>query len=79
MKKILIWMIHFYQKNISARRPACCRYSPTCSAYMIQAIEYHGIIKGLCLGIWRILRCNPWGGKGDDPVPLKSIKGENII
>lgn len=48
-----------------------CRYTPTCSEYMIIAIDRFGIIKGLFLGIKRILRCNPWGGFGYDPVPDK--------
>lgn len=48
-----------------------CRFTPTCSNYAIEAIEVHGVIKGGWLGIMRILRCNPWGGSGFDPVPKK--------
>ena len=48
-----------------------CRYTPTCSNYMIEAIEVHGTLKGLILGMKRIFRCNPLGGKGYDPVPKK--------
>lgn len=51
--------------------PNVCRYQPTCSQYMIEAIETHGVIKGVCLGTKRILRCHPWGGSGYDPVPPK--------
>lgn len=51
--------------------PNVCRYQPSCSQYMIEAIETHGIIKGIYLGIKRILRCHPWGGSGYDPVPPK--------
>jgi putative membrane protein insertion efficiency factor len=46
-----------------------CRFTPTCSEYAKQAILKHGPIKGLGLAIWRIRRCNPWGGSGYDPVP----------
>ena len=64
-----IFLIRFYQLCISPYKPACCRFTPTCSAYAIQAFRKHGPIKGLLLTIWRILRCNPWGGSGYDPVP----------
>lgn len=70
MKKIIIGMIHIYQ-SIPGPWHAMCRYTPTCSDYMIEAIEVHGTFKGLFLGFKRILRCNPWGGKGYDPVPPK--------
>jgi putative membrane protein insertion efficiency factor len=49
--------------------PPSCRFTPTCSEYARQAIIKHGPFKGLYLAIWRILRCNPWGGSGYDPVP----------
>ena len=68
MKKVLIALIRFYQKFISPAFPPSCRYQPTCSNYMIQAIEKHGI-NGLLMGIARILRCHPWANGGDDPVP----------
>ncbi|MBQ5881800.1 MAG: membrane protein insertion efficiency factor YidD [Bacteroidales bacterium] len=64
-----ICLIRFYQLCISPYKPACCRFTPTCSAYAIQAFRKHGPIKGLFLTVWRILRCNPWGGSGYDPVP----------
>lgn len=65
----LIWLIKFYQKFISPLCPGVCRYRPTCSQYMIEAIQIHGIFKGGWLGIKRICRCHPWGGNGYDPVP----------
>ena len=67
--KPLIWLVRFYQVCISPLKPPCCRFTPTCSAYAIEALRKHGPIKGLLLAIWRILRCNPWGGSGYDPVP----------
>ena len=67
--KVLILPIRFYQKFISPLTPPTCRFTPTCSQYAIEAIRKHGPFKGLALAIWRILRCNPWGGSGYDPVP----------
>lgn len=68
MKKIFIEPVRFYQKFISPAFPPSCRYQPTCSNYMIQAIEKHGA-KGVLMGVARILRCHPWTEGGDDPVP----------
>ena len=69
MKKILSVLIRGYQLAISSWLPPMCRYTPSCSEYAILAINKHGIIKGVFLSIKRILRCNPWGGCGHDPVP----------
>lgn len=73
-KKICRFLIKFYQKFISPLCPGCCRFRPTCSEYMLTAIEEHGVIRGIWLGTKRILRCHPWGGSGYDPVPKKSDK-----
>jgi len=67
MKRILIWIIKLYQK-IPGPWHNCCRHIPTCSNYSIEAIEEYGSIKGTYLSIKRILRCNPWGTYGYDPV-----------
>ena len=67
----LIILIKFYQWFISPLLPKSCRYEPTCSSYMIEALKVHGPIKGLWLGTKRIARCQPWGGEGYDPVPPK--------
>ena len=67
--KLLVLPIRFYQLCISPYLGPSCRFTPTCSDYARQAILKHGPIKGLGLAIWRILRCNPWGGSGYDPVP----------
>ncbi|WP_297948590.1 membrane protein insertion efficiency factor YidD [uncultured Porphyromonas sp.] len=61
--------IHFYRGAISPLFPPSCRFTPTCSQYALEALRKHGPIKGVWLTIWRILRCNPWGGSGYDPVP----------
>jgi putative membrane protein insertion efficiency factor len=68
---LLILLVKFYQLSISPLLPNSCRYNPSCSQYTIQALKVHGVIKGLILGIYRIGRCNPWGGHGFDPVPEK--------
>jgi putative membrane protein insertion efficiency factor len=47
-----------------------CRFSPTCSDYFLQAVETHGVLRGVFLGVKRLLRCQPWGGSGFDPVPV---------
>ena len=65
----LVLPIMFYQKCITPYTPPSCRFTPTCSEYARQALLKYGPIKGLALAIWRILRCNPWGGSGYDPVP----------
>ena len=73
VKKILIGLIKIYQK-IPGARHSYCRHIPTCSNYMIEAVQTHGTIKGVYLGIKRILKCNPWGTFGYDPVPKKENK-----
>ena len=73
MKKLLIYplilIIRFYQKLISPLLPATCRFTPTCSEYSKICLIKFGIIKGSVLSLKRIFKCNPWGGKGFDPVP----------
>ncbi|MES2589289.1 MAG: membrane protein insertion efficiency factor YidD [Bacteroidota bacterium] len=66
-----IFLVKIYQWIISPIFPANCRYNPTCSHYMIEAINEWGIFKGIYLGTKRISKCHPWGGFGDDPVPKK--------
>ena len=74
MKKIFLKLIRFYQKNISAYTSPKCKYFPTCSQYTYEAIERFGAFKGSFMGIWRILRCNPFSKGGYDPVPEKKPK-----
>ena len=72
-RKFAVWLpiklIRFYQICIPPYLGQNCRYTPTCSAYAIEALRKHGLVKGLGLAVWRILRCSPWGGSGYDPVP----------
>jgi len=74
MKRIFLGIIFIYQKFISPLFPPNCRYHPSCSCYAKEAIEVHGAFKGGLLGAWRIMRCNPWGGMGYDPVPERKDK-----
>ena len=74
---IFIFPVKIYQWIISPLLPSTCRYSPTCSNYMIQAIKEWGPFKGGYLGIKRIGSCHPWGGSGEDPVPENSQRGKN--
>ncbi|HIZ69813.1 MAG TPA: membrane protein insertion efficiency factor YidD [Candidatus Prevotella avicola] len=73
LSRILVWAlvlpIRFYQRCVSPYTPPSCRFTPTCSEYAKQALIKYGPVKGLALAIWRLLRCNPWGGSGYDPVP----------
>ena len=69
--KCLILIIRFYQIFISPLTGNNCRYHPTCSAYFIKSLQIHGPINGFVLGVKRISKCHPWGGKGFDPVPEK--------
>lgn len=76
MKRPLIWIIRFYQKNISPRKKPCCRFTPSCSQYAVEAISMYGAFKGSLMALWRILRCNPFCKGGYDPVPEKKVKGQ---
>ena len=69
MSKIFIFIIGIYRKFISPLSPGKCRFTPTCSAYAIEALHRYGFIKGGFLSVRRILKCNPFGPYGYDPVP----------
>ena len=69
MKRILLAMLRFYKGAISPLLPNACKYTPTCSAYAMEAIEKHGPWRGTLLAVWRVLRCNPFSRGGYDPVP----------
>ena len=71
IKMFLMHAIVFYQKNFSKKT---CLYRPTCSQYMLEAINNHGVIVGILLGSWRLLRCNPFSKGGYDPVPENYFK-----
>ncbi len=69
MKRVGILLVRFYQAAIRPLLPNTCRYTPSCSQYSIEAFNKYGFFKGGWLSIKRIIRCNPWGGHGYDPVP----------
>ncbi|MGI8477315.1 MAG: membrane protein insertion efficiency factor YidD [Thermomicrobiales bacterium] len=68
-KRLALTSIRGYRRFVSPLLPPSCRFMPTCSEYGIEAIEKHGLIKGGRLAVWRVCRCNPFGGSGYDPVP----------
>ncbi len=74
MKKVMIWLVRLYQRFISPLKPKCCKYTPSCSQYAIEAFNKRGFFVGLFLTIWRVLRCNPFSKGGYDPVPEKRMK-----
>lgn len=72
VKRLVMALIRFYQRHLSKLKgKPCCRFYPTCSSYTLQAVERFGAVRGLWLGFWRILRCNPLFRGGIDPVPEK--------
>lgn len=74
MKHLMIWLIGLYRKYISPLKPPCCRFTPTCSAYAIEAFSKRGFFVGFILTVWRILRCNPFSKGGYDPVPERGFR-----
>ena len=76
IKMLLMRLIIFYQKHLSRHT---CLYSPTCSEYTLRAINNHGVVLGIFMGIWRILRCNPFSKGGYDPVPENNFKLKWVI
>jgi putative membrane protein insertion efficiency factor len=70
LNRSLISLVGFYQREISPQRPACCRFSPTCSHYAMEALQRHGALRGTMLAARRVVRCRPGAAGGSDPVPL---------
>jgi uncharacterized protein len=66
--RALVAPITLYQRLISPLLPRRCKYEPTCSAYAVEAIRAHGVLRGVVLATWRLLRCNPFSHGGHDPV-----------
>ncbi len=74
MKHLFIWLIQLYRRYISPLKPSCCRFTPTCSAYALEAFTKRGFFCGLILTTGRLLRCNPFCKGGYDPVPEKGFR-----
>ena len=72
IRGFMIVLIRFYQVAISPHIGNCCRFEPSCSQYVVEALQVHGVIKGSWMGLKRILRCRPFGPSGYDPVPPKN-------
>ena len=72
-RRVVVAPIVAYQRLISPALPRRCRYEPTCSAYAVRAIGRYGILRGLILASWRLLRCNPWSHGGYDPVDAQRL------
>jgi uncharacterized protein len=68
MKYLIVKFIRVYQIILSPISRPSCRFYPTCSQYAVEAIEKRGIVVGVLKSIWRVIRCNPFGGSGYDPV-----------
>jgi len=73
VRRIAVAPIAVYQRLISPAFPRRCKYEPTCSAYAVQAIREYGILRGLVLAAWRLLRCNPFSHGGFDPVAAQRL------
>lgn len=69
MKSLLIFLLRGYKRFISPILPPACRFEPTCSVYFVEALERRGLLRGMALGAWRLLRCQPFSRGGRDPVP----------
>lgn len=79
ISKGLIGLVRVYQRFISPLKQPSCRYYPTCSSYMIKAVQVHGALKGFLMGSARILRCHPFAKAGFDYVPLKFSLRKNLL
>jgi putative membrane protein insertion efficiency factor len=73
LRRLALAPIVAYQRLVSPLLPRRCKYEPTCSAYGVQAIREFGILRGLVLASWRLLRCNPWSHGGHDPVEAQRL------
>jgi uncharacterized protein len=73
VRKLVVAPIRGYQRFISPALPRRCKYHPSCSEYAVQAIRTYGVLRGLVLAVWRLLRCNPWSHGGFDPVEAQRI------
>ncbi len=71
LRVLFVLPIRFYRRHVSPWTPPSCRFRPTCSAYGEQAVLEHGVLKGVLLTVWRILRCQPFSKGGHDPVPSR--------
>jgi hypothetical protein len=73
VRAVVVAPIRFYRRFVSPALPRRCKYHPSCSEYAVEAISTYGVLRGLVLAAWRLLRCNPWSHGGVDPVEAQTI------
>lgn len=78
VRRIWVAPIRLYRRYLSPFKPPCCRYTPTCSQYALEAIERFGILRGSWLAVRRVARCHPFAGYGHDPVPNRTQPREHL-
>lgn len=77
-RRAVVAPITLYQRVLSPLLPRQCKYEPSCSMYASQALQRYGILRGLVLAGWRLLRCNPWSHGGYDPVEAQTVFGRTV-
>ncbi|MBB5144523.1 MULTISPECIES: membrane protein insertion efficiency factor YidD [Desulfovibrio] len=78
LRTFCVFPIRVYQRCISPVLPPACRYYPTCSAYAVEAVMTHGVLRGGWLALKRLASCHPWGGSGYDPVPPPARRRHDV-
>ena len=73
VRAVILAPVQLYRRFISPALPARCKYHPTCSAYAVQAVRRYGLMRGVVLAAWRVLRCNPWSHGGVDFVEDQTL------
>jgi putative membrane protein insertion efficiency factor len=72
-RAVALLPLRFYQRVVSPALPRRCKYHPTCSQYAVEAVRSYGLMRGVVLAGWRLLRCNPWSHGGVDPVSAQRL------
>ncbi len=82
LARLLVLLVQVYKAVLSPLIGPCCRFTPSCSSYAVEAIRRHGCVRGTGLALWRLLRCNPFNPGGEDPVPgviETNLKGNRTV
>jgi len=77
-ESLLILLVRIYRAAVSPWLGPCCRFHPSCSVYLMEAVQTHGSWRGIWLGARRVLRCHPWHAGGHDPVPVQPLRRSGI-
>lgn len=75
LRELVLLPVRAYRSLLSPAMPSRCKYHPSCSAYAVEAVRTHGVIRGGVLAGWRLMRCNPWSHGGFDPVERQRLFG----